>query len=71
MSMLTADIVIQSPNSPEIVGKAVRAWGKVYHDAYKTQWDRRCSNSSRTATGPSSATRTKGHAHLPQGADGR
>lgn len=39
MADLTDDVVFQAPHEPEMVGKdAVRAWGKGYFDAYKTQW---------------------------------
>jgi ketosteroid isomerase-like protein len=41
MADLTDDIVYQSPNEPEIVGKqAVRKWAQAYVDAYKFHWDK-------------------------------
>ncbi len=41
MATLTDDIVYQSPNEPEIVGKdAVRRWVASYFGAYQTRWDK-------------------------------
>ena len=41
MAILTEDIVYQSPNAPEVVGKAaVREWGKGYLDAYTIHWEK-------------------------------
>jgi ketosteroid isomerase-like protein len=38
---LTDDIVYQSPNEPEIVGKAaVRQWAAGYFEAYETKWEK-------------------------------
>lgn len=42
VGMLTDDVVIQSPNEPEIVGKkAVRAWAAGYVEAYKFVWTKK------------------------------
>lgn len=41
-AMLTDDVVYQSPNAPEVVGKkAVTEWAKGYFDTYKTRWQKK------------------------------
>lgn len=41
MADLTEDVVYQSPNEPELVGKAaVRRWTQAYVDAYAFKWDK-------------------------------
>jgi ketosteroid isomerase-like protein len=41
MSDLTADVVYQSPNEPELAGKdAVRKWATAYAEAYAFKWEK-------------------------------
>jgi ketosteroid isomerase-like protein len=41
MADLTDDVVYQSPNEPEVVGKdAVRKWAAGYIDAYSFKWEK-------------------------------
>ena len=40
MADLTGDVVYQSPNEPDVVGKAaVRQWASDYIGAYRFHWD--------------------------------
>jgi len=41
LAMCTEDVVFQSPNEPEVAGKAaVRAWSAAYLKAYTIHWDK-------------------------------
>lgn len=41
LAMFTEDVVFQSPNEPEVVGKpAVRGWSAAYLKAYTIHWDK-------------------------------